>query len=197
MKKALRLLFAMPVTGLLLLIFAASIAYATFIENDLGTVSAKILVYDSIWFKVLLLIITIHLAGSIIVNQLFVRRKWTIFMFHVSFIIILAGGAVSRYMGTEGTMHIREGETMQTYISDESYVSIDVTDGQESRSISKEVKFSAHTKNRFKESITLNGQTINIESIQFIPSASRAIVEDENGGPVLAMLAIGKQNQRH
>lgn len=196
MKKALSHLFSMPVTGILLLVFAISIGYATFIENNYGTTSAKIGVYDSWWFKGLLLIVAINLAGSIIVNKIISRKKWTIFLFHVSFIVILAGGAVTRYMGTEGTIHIREGKFSDEYISDESYVTVHLINGQDSLSKLKEVKFSEHTKNRFKETFTIKGQSVTVENIQFIPSASRSVIEDANGGPVISLVAIGAQKQR-
>lgn len=186
----------MPATGVLLLAFAVSIAYATFIESNQGTVAARIHIYDSLWFKLLLALVALNLAGSIFVNRLVTRKKWTIFLFHLSFIIILAGAVMTRYLGSEGTMHIREGGTSQEYITDERYVIIKVTDGQDSLTISKEIKFSERTKNRFKESLTFNGQPVRVENIQYIPLATRSIVEDENGGPVVSLLAIDKQKQR-
>ncbi|MEN8158310.1 MAG: cytochrome c biogenesis protein CcsA, partial [Bacteroidota bacterium] len=114
----------------------------------------------------------------------------------LSFIIILAGGAVTRYMGREGTMHIREGGISEEYISDESYVTISADDGRGAKEKIKEIKFSERTKNRFKETLTLNDRSVTVENIQFIPSASKSIVEDEKGGAVISMVAIGKQKQR-
>ncbi|MCK4989035.1 MAG: cytochrome c biogenesis protein ResB, partial [Bacteroidales bacterium] len=142
MKKTIFRLFSMPVTGLLLLVFAISIGYATFIENDFGSASAKILVYDSGWFKALLIFFAINLAGSIFVNKIISRRKWTMFLFHMSFLIILAGGALTRYGGMEGNMHIREGESSNKFISEESFVTIHATNGTDSFTRSKAVRFS-------------------------------------------------------
>ena len=48
MKKTGTFLFSMLFTGVLTVIFAISIGYATFIENDYGTVTAKILIYNEI-----------------------------------------------------------------------------------------------------------------------------------------------------
>ncbi|MEN8157872.1 MAG: cytochrome c biogenesis protein CcsA [Bacteroidota bacterium] len=196
MKKTLSRLFSMPATGLLLVIFAISIGYATFIENNQGTTTAKILVYDSWWFVALLAILVINLSGSIIVNKMIAGKKWSMLLFHLSFIVILAGAAVTRYVGTEGVIHIREGGASDRFISDETFVTIAVDNGQESFSEMKRVRFAAQTKNRFKESITINDQTVTVENIRFIPSASRSVVADESGGPVLSLVAIGKQKQR-
>ena len=44
MKKFSSFLFSMLFTGILIVIFAIAIAYATFIENDYGATTAKILI---------------------------------------------------------------------------------------------------------------------------------------------------------
>ena len=120
MKKISNILFSMTTTGILLVIFAAAIGYATFIENDFGTISAKILIYNARWFEILLVLLVINLIGSIVVNKLISRKRWPGFLFHASFIIIFAGAAVTRYTGTEGNMHIREGSSSDEILSEES-----------------------------------------------------------------------------
>ncbi len=50
MKKFFDLLFSMQFSGTLMLVFAAAIGTATFVENDLGTLAAKIIVYEAFWF---------------------------------------------------------------------------------------------------------------------------------------------------
>ncbi|MEN8202052.1 MAG: cytochrome c biogenesis protein CcsA [Bacteroidota bacterium] len=196
MKKVASQLFSMPVTGLLLLVFAGSIAYATFLENDFGTTSAKVLVYDSWWFKTLLLIFALNLMGSIFVNKIISGKKWSMLLFHVSFLFILAGGALTRYGGMEGNMHIREGQSSNAYISEDTYVSITISDGRDTLNRTKAVKFSERTKNRFRERFSISNQIVTVENIQFLPSVNRSVVEDENGIPLLSMVAIGKQKQR-
>ena len=79
MKKLFSFIFSMFFTGILIVIFAVSIAYATFIENDYGTTTAKILIYNSLWFEVLLIILSINLIGSVIVNKLVNKKKWPVF----------------------------------------------------------------------------------------------------------------------
>ena len=59
------------------------------VENDYGTITAKILIYNSWWFEVLLLVIIVNLNGSIFVNKLISKKKWTMFLFHVAFAIII------------------------------------------------------------------------------------------------------------
>ncbi|MDB4584557.1 cytochrome C biogenesis protein, partial [Draconibacterium sp.] len=99
MKKLFSFVFSMFFTGILIVIFAVSIAYATFIENDYGTTTAKILIYNSLWFEVLLIILSINLIGSVIVNKLVNKKKWPVFLFHIAFVFIIIGAGVTRYYG--------------------------------------------------------------------------------------------------
>jgi len=111
MKKFFEWLFSMQLTVILLLMFAVSAGMATFIENDFGTSAARIAVYSATWFEILLVLLAVNLGGSMIVNRLWRRKKYFIFFFHLSFIVILIGAGITRYFGVEGMIHIREGET--------------------------------------------------------------------------------------
>ncbi len=142
-------------TGLLVVIFAISIAYATFVENDYGTVTAKILIYNSLWFELLLLIMCINLIGSIFTNKLIQQKRWPGFLLHISFVIIFIGAALTRYVGYEGTMHIRENESSNTIISEPSYITIKAQKGDEIVTVEKKVMFSPYTANRFSAGLTI------------------------------------------
>ena len=154
MKKLSSFLFSMFFTGILVVIFAIAIGYATFIENDYGTTTAKILIYNSRWFEILLFILCINIVGSVFKYKLIARKKWTILLFHISFIVIGIGAMITRYYGYEGNMHIRENSSSDFIISEASYVTVKVSDGTETIEESSEVKFSPYTANRFSEKNT-------------------------------------------
>ena len=80
---------SMKFVVLLLLLFAFSIGYATFIENDFGTDSAKALIYNTWWFELLLIILGISLILNMIKHKVFRKEKLAILGFHLSFIVIL------------------------------------------------------------------------------------------------------------
>ena len=197
MKKILSFLSSMLFTGILLVVFAIAIGYATFIENDFGTSTAKILIYNSRWFEILLAIICINLIGSIFENKLISKKKWTIFLFHIAFIFIIIGAAITRYHGFEGTMHIREGESSNQLLSEETYVLVKATDGNQTAYTENEVKFSPYTANRFSESLSLNGKSVHIKNMQFVTSASEVITADPTGGPIISLVAVGNGMQRY
>jgi len=147
MKKIFSFLFSMLFSVLLLMTFAMSIAYATFIENDYGTDTAQALIYQSWWFELLLLVGAINLAGSVVKYKLVNRKKWAILLFHLAFIVIIIGSAVTRYFGFEGSMHIREGQSNNQVVSESTYISLKASvDGQEQNSFTK-VKFTPNTNN--------------------------------------------------
>lgn len=196
MKKLKSFVFSMFFTGVLLVIFAIAIAYATFIENDYGTITAKILVYNSRWFEILLLIICINIVGSIYKYKLVSRKKWTVLLFHISFIVIGIGALITRYYGYEGTMHIRENSSSDFIVSDATYVSVKVSDGAETTEEWTEVAFSPYTANRFSSKINFKGKTIHLENQQFMPSAMENVVPDPNGEAVVAMIAVVSGSSR-
>lgn len=197
MKKIISFLSSMLFTGILLVIFAIAIGYATFVENDFGTSTAKILIYNSRWFEILLVVICLNLIGSIFENKLISKKKWTIFLFHVAFIIIIIGAAITRYHGFEGTMHIREGETSNHLLSEETYVQIKATDGNQTAETEKEVKFSPYTANRFSENLSLGGKSIQVKNLLYVTSASEVITADPTGIPIVSLIAVGSGRQRY
>ncbi len=196
MKKLGSFIFSMFFTGILLVIFAIAIGYATFIENDYGTITAKILIYNSRWFEILLFLLSINLIGSIFHYKLIRKKKWTVVLFHIAFVVILIGALVTRYYGYEGTMHIRENSSSDFIISDATYVTIRAKSGDQQVEESEEVKFSPYTANRFSEEININGQSVSIENQLFMPSATENLVVDPNGEPIVSMIAVNNGMQR-
>jgi hypothetical protein len=81
--------------GVLFVVFAASMAAATFIENDYGSSAAYNFVYDTRWFELILLLLTINLTGQIVVFKLYKRSKLTVMIFHLAFIVMVAGAGIT------------------------------------------------------------------------------------------------------
>jgi cytochrome c-type biogenesis protein CcsB len=190
MKKIISFLFSMLFTGILVVIFAIAIGYATFIENDYGTVTAKILIYNARWFEFLLLVMCINLVGSIFVNNLIGKKRWPGVLLHFSFVIIFIGAGITRYYGYEGTMHIREGASSNTFVSDPTFITVKASKGNETVVKEKQVMFSPYTANRFSESIEIGGQQVHIKNAGFMPSAEEILVTDPSGSPVVSILSV-------
>ncbi|HZL11184.1 MAG TPA: cytochrome c biogenesis protein CcsA [Prolixibacteraceae bacterium] len=196
MKKIVTFLFSMFFSVMLLMMFAISIAYATFIENDYGTDTAQVLIYQSRWFEILLLIGAVNLIGSMFQYKLFSRKKWAIMLFHMAFVCMILGAGVTRYFGFEGSMHIREGESTNQVVSETSFISLKVSSNGEEVSEQTKVRFTPNSSNSYKKSITVGGKDIQVENELFVPNASETLVPDESGLPVISMIYSDGEMQR-
>jgi len=196
MKKLVAFISSMFFTVLLLMTFAISIAYATFIENDYGTETAQALIYQAWWFELLLLVGIINLIGSVIRYKLINRKKWAILMFHLAFILIIIGAGVTRYWGFEGSMHIREGESTNQVVSEGTYIELKANaNGNEVRNLTK-VKFTPNTNNTYKETIQIGGKEVTVENEIFVPNASETFIPDASGTPQPSLVQLqAGQNQ--
>ena len=121
-------LTSMRLMSILLLLFAFVIGYATFIENDFGRSTAKSLVFSSWWFELILALLVFNLVNNIVKYRLLRWEKIAALTFHISFIIILIGSAITRYISYEGMMHIREGDSTNLFISDDTFLKIHIDD---------------------------------------------------------------------
>ena len=131
MKKVIKFLFSSRLMAVLIAIFAISIAVATFIERDYGTATARASVYHSWWFQLMLFLGIMNLTGTIFVNKLYKREKLSLFAFHIAFLFVLLGSAITHYFGFNGVMHIREAESSNMILSDDAYFSAKLRNGKE------------------------------------------------------------------
>ncbi len=184
MRDFLKLLGSMKTMAVLMLIFAVAIGYATFIENDYGTMTAKAEVYNALWFELLLGLLSVNLIYNIIQYKMYRKEKFLVFLFHVSFLVILVGAAVTRYIGYEGIMHIREGETSNTMVSSDSFVSISVTENNRTTTLQKPVLLSKYSSNRFETTV----ENLHVKLIDYIPNAAYVLVDDAQGKAILNLM---------
>jgi cytochrome c-type biogenesis protein CcsB len=124
--KIIKFLFSPVFMGSLFIVFAVSMAAATFIENDFGSGSAYRMVYNTRWFELILILLSANLIGQLIINRLFKRSRLPVALFHLAFVLMVIGAGITRYFGWEGVIHIREGETSNSCLSNLKYVGYEV-----------------------------------------------------------------------
>ncbi|GHT42038.1 cytochrome c biogenesis protein [Bacteroidia bacterium] len=100
----------------LLVVYAVSLAIATFIEKYWGTELAKILIYYSPVFILLQLLLIVNFILSSLKHRLFRRGKIGFVVIHGALTVILAGALTTHLFGKEGMIHLREGETVDTML---------------------------------------------------------------------------------
>ena len=190
MKKIIDFIGSMKMMAVLMLIFAVASGYATFIENDYGTMTAQAVVYKADWFEVLLIVLAVNLVINIIRFKMIQKKKFLILLFHASFIVILVGAAVTRYYGFEGMMHIREGHSSNLLTSADTYLKAVFTDDKGNKSqFKKQLLMSKMSHNSFETSVALeNGKAVELELLEYIPNATNSIVEDPSGKAIINMM---------
>ena len=194
MKKLTSLFFSMQTMGILMFLFAFSIGLATFVENDFGSASAKALVYNSMWFNVLIFLLTVNLIGRIFISDMISLKKMPVLVFHIAFVIIVIGAAITRFISYEGVMHIREGNSSSVIMSNATYVMAKVGNEANSEVTENEVLMSPLSKNAYHDNIRYtdvagNKHKIRLRSTNFIPNATEVVKENsENGIPIIMLI---------
>ncbi|MBE0650995.1 MAG: cytochrome c biogenesis protein CcsA [Bacteroidales bacterium] len=191
MKKIYNFFLSMTSMGVLLLIFAASIAVATFIENDFGTTAAWALVYDATWFNLLLALLAINLIANIFREKMYRKGRFGMLLFHIAFLIILLGSAITRFISYEGMMHLRNGETSNIILSDRTYVGISATEGQQTVTSEKAVLLSELTPTDYHAKIHVGDKNLTFKAVDFIPNALKKVSESATGDPLIILSAMG------
>ncbi len=198
MKQLKNILFSMETMGFLTLVFAASIGVATFIENDFGPAAAKGVVYNALWFDILLLWLAVNLVVNIIRHRMYHKDKLTLFIFHSSFLIILLGAAITRYISFEGSMHIREGSVSNTIVSDKTYVRVWVNEGNDTAYSEKTVLLSTLRQTAYYAKVSLDDKKFRFKAVKYIPNAQKNIIQLQSGGePYIVLVAsagMGRQS---
>lgn len=108
MANILRSIFSMKSMAVGLFLFLLAIGTATIIESKYGIQTAKIVIYNHWWFELLLVWLTLNMIANIFRYKMFAREKIAMLMFHISFIIIIVGAAITRYVSYEGQMKLPE-----------------------------------------------------------------------------------------
>jgi cytochrome c-type biogenesis protein CcsB len=192
MKKLFSFIGSMKTMAVLMLVFAFTVGYATIIENDFGTMTAKAEIYNARWFEVLLGLLALNLVLNIYNYKMYTFKKAPIFIFHIGFLVILFGAAVTRYVGYEGTMHIREGLTASILTSSETFLSVDAQslNGKEANT-KQSVYLSSRSENSLSSSLNIDGKNVQVELAEYIPNAVESLVADENGSPAAKFMITG------
>ena len=189
MKQLISLLDSLKTMVVLMLIFAFAIGYATFIENDYGTITAKADVFNTRWFEVLLALLTLNLILNIYKYKMFSLNKAPIFIFHAGFIVIIIGAAMTRYVGYEGNLRIRENTTASIMTSSDTYFTVDAKIGSKNIKNEQKVYLSKRLENSLDASLEIDGKSVDVELIEYIPDAMEKMLENKtNGKPVANMM---------
>lgn len=191
MEKFLNALFSMRAMALAMTVFFIAIGWATFIESDHGIQAAKIVIYNALWFEILLAYLSVNLMANIFRYKMWAREKIAMLSFHVSFLVIIIGAALTRFVGFEGVMHIREGQTSNVIHSSDPYLTIFSHDDR--LKYSEKMWLSDYTNNDFDIDVTFPGKPpVRLEYVKFMQKhIDSLVINDSIDGDALVIVTDG------
>lgn len=194
-------LFSTRLMAILFLVFAVAMAFGTFVESWYSTETARIYIYNATWFEVIMVFFVINFVGNIFRYRLLSWKKWPVLLLHISWILIILGAFVTRYISYEGMMPIREGNTENRFYSDKTYLTVFVDgeiNGESKRRVLEDdmIVTSEGKRSSLPWKSDFNGQGFTITYVDFIDGAKEGLIPDENGNEYLKIVEAG-DGQRH
>ena len=200
MSKIFKYLFSTKFMLILMILFPFSMGLGTFLESWYSTEAARIWIYNAWWFELLMVLLIVCFIGNIKKYNLFVKGKRAVLLMHLSWILILLGAFVTRYIGDEGVMPIRENTVSNSYLSEKTYLKILIDgekDGEEQRkTLKSRLLMSEHTNNNFKISDDFNNEIFSIEYKDFRENVSEGLVLDPEGEIYIKLIEASDGNRR-
>ena len=199
-KKLFSFLFSTRLMAFLFVAYAVAMATGTFIESKYNTDTSKILVYNAWWFEAIHVFFLINFIGNIKRYQLLKKEKWATLILHLSFIFIICGAFVTRYISYEGMMPIREGASENQIFSEKTFLTV-FADGEykgemKRRTFEKQLLLSPATNNNFSMSENFADTNFEVEYENFIMGAKEYIRPDAKGTLYLKIVEAG-EGERH
>lgn len=204
MKRLRNIFFSTRTMTVLLLLFGISMAVATFVENDYDTATAKTLIYNSTWFEILMLWLIVLFAANIKTYRLTKRDKWPLLAFHLAFIFMFIGGAVTRYVSFEGQMPIKENQTTNEIISDLTYFKLNITDGKNSLNYDRYPYMMSYFnakdtrwpfRRTYRQDFHFGDKVISLKTLDYIPLARDSVQKTALGKKMLLIVSVGTEGR--
>ncbi|WP_431339150.1 cytochrome c biogenesis protein CcsA [Campylobacter majalis] len=180
--------FSMASAILLLILFAIASGAATIIESKYSTATAWAYVYGAGWFAAIQLLLGINLAYNIFHYRLLDIKKLPSFLFHLSFIGILIGAAITRYYGFEGNVHIRENTQTNIITTRGSYITLETRLDGKDYGISIPRELETLGKHGFNLELDLPDGKATLKYSEYVPNASYQFVDAKGGKPVIELV---------
>ena len=188
MKNFYNFLFSIGTAGFLLLLFAFSLAAGTFIENSYGTEAAHAMVYNTWWLELILILLSANMIANFLKHRMYSKKRLSMGVFHLAFVLIIAGAGVTRYFGSEGVVHIREGESTNILVSNQTKFNFEALYQGEQKRFSDAAGATALAGNKLSGELKIGGKEISVKSVSYIADAQRSIQENSQGEPMIELV---------
>ncbi|OEW17578.1 cytochrome C biogenesis protein [Campylobacter sp. BCW_6879] len=196
MKNIIKSVGDLRVSIVLFLLFALFCALATFIESAYGTPTAWAMVYDTFWFEYIQLLLGINLLCGMFRYKMFRLKKLPLVIFHISFLFILVGSAITRYAGFEGILAIREHTQNSLIESSKTSLRISaIKDGEHYSAVNDRYIGNLPFANSFKLKLNLGDDQAVLKYKDLILNAHYTYKENNSSDPLLVLMLSQKGSQ--
>ncbi|HEF8274469.1 TPA: cytochrome c biogenesis protein CcsA [Campylobacter jejuni] len=196
MKNIIKSIGDLRVSVALFLLFALFCALATFIESAYGTPTAWAMVYDTFWFEYIQLLLGVNLLCGMFRYKMFGLKKLPLMIFHISFLFILVGSAMTRYAGFEGILPIREHTQNSLIESSKTSLRISaIKDGERYSAVNDRYIGNLPFANSFKLKLNLGDDQAVLKYKDLILNAHYTYKENNNSDPLLVLMLSQKGSQ--
>ncbi|AIN47708.1 cytochrome c biogenesis protein [Candidatus Karelsulcia muelleri] len=180
--------------SILIIIYVFSLAIATYIEKIYSTDTAQAVIYHSKWFEFIMLLLIINIILNIKKYKLF--KKWPILILHISFIFIFLGGVISRYIGYNGILSIREGEKSNYLISNKKYLQIYISDNNKCIFYKKNYIIS-YLHNNYKGFFYFKKNKILLKLTNYFRNVKEIFIPDNLGKKYINIITVYKDRSKN
>ena len=181
---------SMPFMAVLLVFMIVVLALATFMESSYGVQTAWAVFYGTHWFELLMLLIGINVVGVMVKHKFFNRKKLVVLLFHLSFVLILMGAAITRFISYEGNMHIRENTTSNVMLSSTAYMDVVLEANGEVKEHGKEVRLTPLTPKAYRMSTQVGGEKVKLKSVGYLSNVVEQYVASPGGIPYIQVMMV-------
>lgn len=199
-KKIANILFSTRLMAILFVVFAIAMAVGTFVENSYSTATARYWIYNARWFELIMILFAINFLGNISRYKLLRKEKWSTLLLHLSFVLVIIGAGVTRYIGYEGVMPIQEGETSDVLFSEKTFLTTYIDGNVDGKPLRRaedhQVLLAPKAPNDDSFATDFKGQEVTFQIKDFIEGAEQGVIPDENGDKYLKIVESGG-GQRH
>ncbi len=198
MKKIINIIISPQATAVLLLLLAVAMGVATFVEDAYDIPTGKALIYNTKWFELIMLLLAVNFIGNIKRFKLLRKEKLPNLTFHLAFIVMILGAGITRYFGSEGVMHIREGSSSNILYSEKPSFRIFADQNEKTYKFEQYISFNKNTSNAFEAEILgeNNKALIKAKLKKFVPNAVEKMVENHAEGKNTLGIIAQVNNQK-
>jgi cytochrome c-type biogenesis protein CcsB len=138
----------------------------------------------------------LNFSGMIITKRLYRKSQLNVLVIHLALIVIIVGAGITRYIGYEGMMHIRNGESSSSFVSSDDYFKIQLNDDDTKKSTEEKIMLSQQASNIFNKSIRFSKMDFDVSIENYYENAVEQLRITKNGSAFISFI-IGFQDGRH